>query len=286
MTSQPTPTPPASVGYFLDAHAPALDALLQRLAGLRMVFFAGLPATGKSLLVHQIAHLAAGRGRTVHLLQWDVARPVFERSEAGQRYRVENGQANPAMRPIVGAWARAEVARWHQRHLDSEHLLVVEPPLIGRRLIELTVPADDATEPLLVSAESQWVLPVPTNDVRRHIERERERRSTNPLHRQERQDASPNVLRAVWPEILEAAAGKGVAADPSAGTGTYDSAIYEAVYRLWLMHRPLHVEPIDQVLPTAEMSVYQYGVEYLPLVPDKDEADAFIRAWEAAHPGS
>lgn len=284
MTSQPQPPPPANVGYFLAEVAPSLHALLERLAGLRTVFFAGLPATGKSLLVHQLAHLAVGRGRTVHLLQWDVARPVFERSPAGQHYRTQNGQANPATRPIVGAWARAEIARWHQRFPGAEHLLVVEPPLIGRRLIELTAPADDATEPLLVSAESQWVLPVPTNDVRRHIEGERERRSANPLHQQERQDASPNVLRAVWPEILDAATAAGLSADPNAGTGTYDSAIYEAVYRRWLAHRPLHVEAIDRVLPTAEMSVYEYGVAYQPLVPDRDEADAFIRAWEAAHP--
>ena len=49
---------------------------MRTLAGRRMVFFAGLPGTGKSLLVHQLVHLASGAGRQVHLIQWDVARPV------------------------------------------------------------------------------------------------------------------------------------------------------------------------------------------------------------------
>jgi len=51
----------------------------------RLVFFAGLPGTGKSLLIHQLVHLAYARGRRIHLLQWDVARPVFEESGPGRR---------------------------------------------------------------------------------------------------------------------------------------------------------------------------------------------------------
>ena len=65
---------------------PALHERLTGLAGsARMVFVAGLPGTGKSLVIHQLAHLAADAGRAVHLLQWDVARPVFEASAAGRR---------------------------------------------------------------------------------------------------------------------------------------------------------------------------------------------------------
>ncbi|MGQ4808173.1 hypothetical protein NKDENANG_01540 [Candidatus Entotheonellaceae bacterium PAL068K] len=40
----------------------------------RMVFFARLPGTGKSLLTHQLAHMAVTAGRIVHLLQWDVVK--------------------------------------------------------------------------------------------------------------------------------------------------------------------------------------------------------------------
>jgi adenylylsulfate kinase-like enzyme len=74
-------------GHLVAAADPQLYAQLQRLArAQRLVCFAGLPGTGKSLLSHQFAHLAHAMGRTVHMLQWDVARPVFEASPAGQRY--------------------------------------------------------------------------------------------------------------------------------------------------------------------------------------------------------
>ena len=60
----------------------ALDALARH---ARIIFFAGLPGAGKSLLIHQLAQLAHSRGRAIDLLQWDVARPVFEASEPGRR---------------------------------------------------------------------------------------------------------------------------------------------------------------------------------------------------------
>src|SRR6266700_1565398 len=75
-----TPQPNALLVIAADA---GLYAHLQRLAsGQRFVFFAGLPGTGKSLLSHQLTHLAHALGRTVHMLQWDMARPVFETSAA------------------------------------------------------------------------------------------------------------------------------------------------------------------------------------------------------------
>jgi MoxR-like ATPase len=59
---------------------------IRALAARRMVFVVGLPGTGKSLVVHQLVHVASAAGRAVHLLQWDVARPGFEASPAGRRY--------------------------------------------------------------------------------------------------------------------------------------------------------------------------------------------------------
>ena len=102
----------------------------------RLVFFAGLPGTGKSLLLHQLAHLAHARGRRIHLLQWDVARPVFEASEAGLRYPQDGGVTHGVIRLAVGQWARTAVARWHARHRGLEHLLIGETPFIGHRLID------------------------------------------------------------------------------------------------------------------------------------------------------
>src|SRR6266481_5104522 len=86
------------------------------LADRRLVFFAGLPGTGKSLLVHQLVHLATGVGRRVHLLQWDVARPVFEASPAGRRYPLADGVTHAVIRKAAGLWVRHAIARWSERH--------------------------------------------------------------------------------------------------------------------------------------------------------------------------
>ena len=89
---------------------------IRALAGRRVIFFAGLPGTGKSLLVHQLVHLASGAGRQVHLLQWDVARPVFEASPAGRRYPLADGVTHPVIRRAAGLWVRDVLVEWNERH--------------------------------------------------------------------------------------------------------------------------------------------------------------------------
>ena len=101
----------------------------------RIVFVAGLPGTGKSLVIHQLAHLGAAAGRVIHLLQWDVARLVFEASRAGRRYPVVDGVTHAMVRKAVGLWARRAVAEWKRRCGAPEHLLLGETPFVGNRLI-------------------------------------------------------------------------------------------------------------------------------------------------------
>jgi putative protein kinase ArgK-like GTPase of G3E family len=62
----------------VDEGSPLFAPLAALARQARMVLFAGLPGTGKSLLIRELAHLAHARGRRVHLLQWDVAGPAFE----------------------------------------------------------------------------------------------------------------------------------------------------------------------------------------------------------------
>jgi adenylylsulfate kinase-like enzyme len=128
---------------------PQLAERIRALAGRRMVFFAGLPGTGKSLLAHQLLHLASGSGRRVHLLQWDVARPVFEASDAGRRYPLADGVTHPVIRRAAGLWAREALVEWSERHRDPEHLLVGETPFVGNRFVELARRVDDRAEALL-----------------------------------------------------------------------------------------------------------------------------------------
>ncbi|MBM3219302.1 MAG: ATP-binding protein [Candidatus Rokubacteria bacterium] len=261
---------------------PALHERLTHLARAgRMIVVVGLPGTGKSLLIHQLAPLAVTAGRTVHLLQWDVARPVFEASAAGRRYPVLDGVTQPMIRAAVGRWARHAIAAWAERSAESA-LLIGEAPFVGRRLIELAQRLDDHAEPLLASPGCVFAIAVPSAGVRAHIERERERRASAPNHPREREDAPPHVLRALWREILGAARALDIA-----GAGTtagWDPALYRRVYEALLRHRHAEAVTLDVVLPTAAMSVYDFAVPCVDLVPGETEAGAFVREAEARHP--
>ena len=146
----------ASPGLIVSRGSPLYAALLELARDGRLVFFAGLPGTGKSLLIHQLAHLAHALGRRVHLLQWDVARPVFESSDPGRRYPQDRGVTHGIIRMAVGEWARHAVIRWHERHAGPEHLLVGETPFVGHRLVELA-PSREEAERAIGKVEQAYV---------------------------------------------------------------------------------------------------------------------------------
>src|SRR5262245_10774399 len=176
----------------LVVHAdPALEAQLRGLAARCMVFLAGIPGTGKSLVVHQITHLATAHGRRVHLLQWDVARPVFEASPAGQRYPLTDGVTHAVIRKAAGLWVRRAVAAWSATYPDPRHLLLGETPFVGNRFVELAQRHGDAAEALLAGDACRFAIAVPATAVREFLEAERERRAAHPLHPREREDAPP-----------------------------------------------------------------------------------------------
>jgi hypothetical protein len=272
---------------------------VRSLAAHRMVFFAGLPGTGKSLLVHQLAHLASGDGRSVHLLQWDVARPVFETSPAGRRYPMTDGVTHPVVRKAAGRWVRHAVEVWNARRAGPEHLLVGETPFVGNRFSEVAQRLDDRAEALLAAPSCRFVIVVPSVEVRRHLEAERERRAANPLHPREREDAPPHVLRDLWRDLAAVAGRLGITAggpDPApAGHrleggdavgrgGAYAPAVYRRLYEAILRHRHVEIVALDTILPTGTLSVYDHAIPPAGLVPTEAEADDFVRQVERLHP--
>ena len=262
--------------HLVVGEAPEVERQLRSLAARRLVFFAGLPGTGKSLLAHQLAHLAAGVGRTVHLLQWDVARPLFEASPAGGRYPLKDGVTHALIRKAAGVWVRQALATWDERHPGPEHLLIGETPFVGNRFVELARRAEDRAEALLASGSCRFVIAVPSRDVRRFIEAERERRSAHPRHPREREDAPPQVLRDMWRELAEVAGRLGIGAPG----GAYDPAAYRRVYETVLRHRNVDVVALDVILPTGALSVYEFAAAPLHVVPTENEAVASIASVE------
>jgi len=261
----------------LDAD-PRLSQRIRALADRRMVFFAGLPGTGKSLLVHQLTHVASGAGRRVHLLQWDVARPVFEASPAGRRYPVVDGVTHAVIRRAVGLWVRDALVGWNERHPELEHLLVGETPFVGNRFVELARRIDDRAETLLTSPACRFVIAVPSRAVRTFLETQRERRAAAPLHPREREDAPPHVLRDLWQSLAA------IAGIEAGGPLPYDPAAYAGVYTRVLRHRNTETLELDVILPTERLSVYDFGAPPRDLLPTEAAANRFIAEVERCYP--
>jgi predicted kinase len=242
------------------------------MAGHRLVFFTGLPGTGKSLMVHQVAHLAVEAGRRAHRLQWDVARPVFEASRAGRRYPLVDGVTHAVIRKAAGLWAREAIAAWNDRYPGPEHLLIGETPFVGGRFVELARVIDDPAETLLAAPSCRFALPVPSTQVRQFLEAQRERRAASPLHPREREDAPPAVLRSLWRELQEVGRQLGLVI----AEADYDPLVYRRVFEAVLRHRHVDVVALDVILPTATVSVYDFAVSAPDLTPTESEAEAFV----------
>jgi hypothetical protein len=138
--------------------------------------------------------------------------------------------------------------------------------------VELARPIDDRAERLLAAPSSRFVITVPSRDVRRFLESERERRAVDPRHPREREDAPPGVLRDLWRELSEVAARLGIG-EPGR---EYDPDVYRRVYETVLRHRNVDVVRLDVILPTQDLSVYDFAIAAPDLVPTGAEAEAAV----------
>jgi energy-coupling factor transporter ATP-binding protein EcfA2 len=211
----------------------------------RRVFLAGLSGVGKSLLLQQLALIASQQGRTLHLLQWDVARGSFETPKVLRRYPEINGVTHPAIRQGVGLWARAGVFKWEREYPDPLHLLLGETPLIGNRLLELARQSEDAVEPALAGDSTLFLIPAPSRAVRAAIEGSRDHEMTVPRHDRERANASLALVRAHWREIRGVAEELGTSEGPV--SDVYTPEVYVGVYRHVLRNRHSEVLPISTI---------------------------------------
>jgi hypothetical protein len=133
----------------------------------------------------------------------------------------------------------------------------------------------------LTAASCRFAIAVPSREVRRFVEAERERRSASPRHPREREDAPPRVLRDLWHDLVSIEAPDRVTRDEPV---PYDPALYQRVYERVLRHRPREVLAQNVILPTAAMSVYDFDVQARDLVPIEPETNAFVREVERRYP--
>jgi hypothetical protein len=256
---------------------PGLHDRLEQLArDCRTAFFAGLPGTGKSLMIHQLAHLAAAVGRSVHLLQWDTA---------GRRYPMRRGVTHSVIRKALGVWVRDALARWDKSCPGSGDLLIGETPLVGSRFVELARRLDDAAEPLLAAASCRFVIPIPSRDVRRFLEAARDRRARQPAHAREREDAPPNLMRELWEHLAGVAPRLGIdAVREGSRPLPYDPALYGRIYQRVLRHRHTEILSMEKPLPSESISVYDFAIAAHDVLPAPEEAAARIAWVERRYP--
>lgn len=232
-----TPDPGPELARALD------EAVRER----RCVFVAGLPGTGKSVIVDLLVGIAARRGRAAHTIEWDVARLAFDTPAILARYPEVDGVTHPAIRVAAGEWARAAVRRWHEGHRDPSAILIGETPLIGERFMSLARPRADAIEPHLAGPATVFVVPVPSREVRAAMEAARARDVAAPGHARDTASAPPHLVRSHWDETLRAAEALGVARVDD--RGPYDPEVYAATYRAVLRHRGVAVLRVADVAP-------------------------------------
>lgn len=259
-------------GSILPPGSELFQVLQAAASARRCIFFAGLPGVGKSLLLQQLAIIAQEAGRTVHSLQWDVARGPFETPELLARYPETDGVTHAVIRKAAGLWARDAVATWHGGHQDAGHILIGEVPLIGNRLIELVQAQSDDVEPLLAGDQSLFLIPVPSREVRAHIEAARTRDTAAPAHERERANAVPQLVRALFEEMASVGQALGLpeAASIASQRSGFDPDLYAAVYLRLLRHRPAVLLPVMTALP-VQSSVYAGLGAVQELVPAPDD---------------
>ncbi|MEM7347761.1 MAG: hypothetical protein AAF485_26305 [Chloroflexota bacterium] len=246
----------------------------------RMIFMAGLPGTGKSLLIQQLALIAAQTGRKIHLLQYTLSREPFETEQNLAKYPEIEGFTAPAIRKAVGLWSRGAVVQWHKQHPDPEHLLIGELPLIGNRLTELIKVYRDEAEPLLTDENTLFVVPVPSWEVREVIEERRAQTLANPQNKQETMEAQPNVLQALWQEVNTVA--RRVGLTKVGDQAPYNPYIYGGVYEALLKHRNTQMLLIEQVLQPTH-SVYEMEIVEGQIQASTTEVNHFIEQVEHSY---
>jgi hypothetical protein len=247
----------------------------------RMIFFAGLPASGKSFFLQQQTLLAAQAGRKVHILRWDAGLAAFETDSLLAQYPEVNGVSNPIIRKAAGVWARQAEARWHADFPDPKNILIGEVPISGNRFVELVQTHQDAAEPMLAADSTVFLVPVPTNELRRKLETKRKASFADPQHADEARDAPPSTMEHVWLDTCAKAIELGlVNAAEIADTYAYDATIYRRFFEHLLQHRNCRSLSVDMLYPDVS-SAHDLDVANPELMASSDEVAELMAVLES-----
>ena len=248
----------------------------------KIIVFAGLPGTGKSLYINHFYQIAKHNGQQAQVIQWDVARKEFEKEELNSIFPMNAGQVHPGVRLSAGFWVLNFIKHWAKNNLDKgSNILMIEAPLVGNRFSELChkqEQEDVELEQLLSSDKVQFVLAVPNEKVREKIEADRVQQISESA--KVWSGAKPSVMIQLWKDTLVIAKEFGLT---SSQDESYRSDIYKDTYARILQHRQTNILNVDKVFDVQihDESVLHSLENEIPTVV---EVIAAVRYTKQAYP--
>jgi adenylate kinase family enzyme len=258
--------------------APYLHELWSRISGLRCIVVVGLPGTGKSLLVREIAAAAGAANRCSTVMQWDVSRESWDSAvSAAGRYPEVDGVTHEAVRVAMGSWVREAVGDWFS-HAEEDDLLIVEAPHIGGRFSELAHVMHDAAEASLRGLDTLFVLVAPTKELQLILKSQRAAdMESQGEGLYERNNASPDLLDELTNSLRGPALEFGIESSSSTG---YDPELYADLMQHVLRHRKVLLVRPDRLME-ATGSVYSLGDQSRRLWATEEQIQRSLKVVES-----
>jgi len=250
----------------------------------KVIAIAGLPSSGKSLMLQQLSILAHQDGRKVHTMQWDVARRAFETPPWLAQYPERDNITHPAIRKVVGLWARKSVEEWYKSHAFDNNVLIAELPVVGGRFVELLQPHDDDVEGTLRSEEVMFFVPVPTREMRKMITGHRAATFASPRNEHETKDAPIHIVEGNWIAARQLYNLWHGLENSGAEDAIYDPDIYGSVFRRLLRHRHFEILDVDQSFETSG-SAYERSFPVTDLTANASDITNSFETLTKLYPG-
>jgi hypothetical protein len=250
----------------------------------KLLFVAGLPSSGKSLLLQQLTILADQAGRRIHTMQWDAARRSFETGHWLSIYPEVDDLTHPGIRKAVGLWVRGAVADWAKVHQEDTDILIAELPVVGGRFAELLQPHEDRAEAVIASDNVQFFVPIPTEDMRKVITGHRAETFTNPRNEQETKDAPIYIVESDWLAARQLYNSWNGIENDAQTDAEYSSDIYRAVFERLLRMRNFEILSIDRAFQTTG-SAYDRTTEVTELAASPEMVEATFAKLQQQFPG-
>ncbi len=250
----------------------------------KMIFVAGLPSSGKSLMLQQLAILAHQINRPVYTIQWDASRQSFETEEGLKKYPEHNNLTHPGIRKAAGIWIRQAVQAWFELNRSTNAILIAELPVVGGRFVELLQPIKDDAEAILSSSDVLFFVPIPTHEMRKVITGHRAETFANPRNDQETKDAPISIVQNEWMITRQLYNTWNNNEGSSGSDSDYCPEIYTQVFNRLMRFRHFEILNIDQSFGKGD-SAYDRPVPVTEIYASDSEVSEILATIERLFPG-